>query len=174
MVRLEYRRRFWAIAIAILVTLIGSIWAVLKLGYTYGGINLSSWQFGHMSTYTGNWITRNINNPEPIHGWYIAFTGIGAALMGFLTFLKNRFVGFPIHPIGLAIGIPHPVPMIWPSVFMAWLLKALILKYGGPRLYTRLRPFFLGMVLGAFATAGIWLIIDSFTGMAGNRLITIT
>ena len=173
-IRLEYRRLFWAITAAILVTLIGSAWAVIELGYTYGGINLSSWQFGRMSTYTGNWITRNINNPEPVHIWYLTFTGIGAALMGLLTLLKNRFVGFPIHPIGLAIGIPHPVPMIWPSVFIAWLLKALILKYGGPRLYTRLRPFFLGMVLGAFGSAGIWLIIDAFTGMAGNRLITIT
>ena len=93
--------------------------------------------------------------------------------MGLLTFVKNRFVGFPIHPIGLAVGLPHPVQIIWPSVFFAWLCKALILKYGGARLYVRLRPLFLGMVLGSFGTAGIWLIIDLCTGMTGNRLIYI-
>ena len=172
--RLEYRRMFWAIAAAIVVTLAGSITAVIYLAYTYGGINLSSWQFGYMTTYTGNWITNNINNMQPTHVWHLSFAGLGALLMGLLTFVKNRFVGFPIHPIGLAIGLPHPVQLIWPSVFFAWLLKALILKYGGPRLYTRLRPFFLGLVLGAFGTAGLWLLIDSFTGLTGNRLITIT
>ena len=126
-----------------------------------------------MTIYTGNWITNNINNMQPIHVWHLSFAGLGAFLMGLLTFIKNRFVGFPIHPIGLAIGLPHPVQLIWPSVFFAWLLKALILKYGGPRLYTRLRPFFLGLVLGAFGSAGLWLLIDLCTGMTGNRLINI-
>ncbi|MEE2659910.1 MAG: DUF6785 family protein [Candidatus Latescibacterota bacterium] len=171
--RLEYRRLFGAIVVAILVTMAGSGAVVIYLGYTHGGINLASWQFGHMTTYTGNWITHNISNPAPVQTWHLAFTGAGGLLMALLTFLKNRFVGFPIHPIGLAVGLPHPVQIIWPSVFFAWLLKAVILKYGGPILYTRLRPFFLGLVLGAFGIAGIWLIIDSITGMTGNRLISI-
>ena len=171
--RLEYRRLFWAIAIAIVVTMVGSTWTVIYLGYTHGGINLASWQFGQMTTYTGNWITHNISNPAPVELWHLSFAGVGAGLMALLTFVKNRFVGFPIHPIGLAVGLPHPVQLIWPSIFVAWLLKAIILKYGGALLYTRLRPFFLGLVLGAFGTAGIWLIIDVCTGMTGNRLISI-
>ncbi len=171
--RLEYRRLFWAIAIAIVVTMVGSSFAVIYLGYTHGGINLSSWQFGFMTRYTGNWITHNISNPAPVEIWHLSFAGVGVVLMALLTFVKNRFVGFPIHPIGLAVGLPHPVQIIWPSIFFAWLLKSIILKYGGPLLYTRLRPFFLGLVLGAFGTAGIWLIIDVCTGMTGNRLISI-
>ena len=171
--RLEHRRLFWAIAIAIGATFTGSAITVLYLAYAHGGINLGGWQFGGMTNYTGNWIVRNINSPEPVHIWHLSFAGLGAALMGLLTFVKNRFVGFPIHPIGLAVGLPHPVQIIWPSVFFAWLCKALILKYGGARLYVRLRPLFLGMVLGSFGTAGIWLIIDLCTGMTGNRLIYI-
>ncbi len=171
--RLEYRRLFWAIAIAIVVTMVGSSFAVIYLGYTHGGINLASWQFGSMTRYTGNWITHNISNPAPVEIWHLSFAGVGVVLMALLTFVKNRFVGFPIHPIGLAVGLPHPVQIIWPSIFFAWLLKSIILKYGGPLLYTRLRPFFLGLVLGAFGTAGIWLIIDVCTGMTGNRLISI-
>jgi len=167
--RLECRRLFWAIIAAILITLIGSVWAVIELGYAYGGINLTSWQFGRMTSYTGNWIIRNINNPEPIHTWYLAFAGIGAVLMGIMTYIKGRFVGFPIHPIGMTLGLTHPIRAVWFSVFVAWLFKAIILKYGGAKLYLRLRPFFLGMVLGAFGSAGLWLVIDAFTGMSGNR-----
>ena len=62
-----------------------------------------------------------------------------------------------------------PTYRVWFSVFIAWLLKAVILRYGGPRLYLRLRPFFLGLILGAFSSGGIWLVIDALTGMTGNR-----
>ena len=76
--RLEYRRLFWAIAAAILITLVGSAWAIIDLAYTYGGINLTSWQFGAITPYTINWVTHNITNPEPARLWHLAFTGIGA------------------------------------------------------------------------------------------------
>ena len=39
---------------------------------------------------------------------------------------------------------PLPTYRVWFSVFIAWLLKAMILRYGDPRLYLRLRPFFPG------------------------------
>ena len=169
--RLEYRRLFWAIILAIVVTLCGSAWAVVELAYQYGGINLTGWQFIGLPSFTGNWITRNINNPEPVHLWHLGFTGAGALLMGLLTFIKGRFVGFPIHPIGMTLGLTHPVFHVWFSVFIAWLCKATILKYGGAYLYTRLRPLFLGSVLGAFASAGCWLVISWLTGMTGIGFI---
>ncbi|NKB68431.1 MAG: hypothetical protein GKR89_15315 [Candidatus Latescibacteria bacterium] len=170
---LNGRRLFAAIGLAIVVTLVGSVWAVVELGYRYGGINLTSWQFGQMTAYTGNWITHNIKNPEPVHLAHLAFTGVGALLMGALTYIKGRFIGFPIHPIGMTLGLAHPLQTVWFSVFLAWLVKMLILKYGGALLYKRLRPFFLGLVLGAFGTAGVWLVIDAIMGMSGNRLIRI-
>jgi hypothetical protein len=43
----------------------------------------------------------------------------------------------------------------------------LAIKYG-PGLFRRTRPFFLGLILGQFSIAGIWLIIDFFMGMTDN------
>ena len=140
---------------------------MVNLAYQYGGINLTGWQFSGLPSFAGTWLTRNINNPEPVHFWHLGFTGAGALLMGFLTFIKSRFVGFPIHPIGMTLGLTHPVFHVWFSVFLAWLCKAMILKYGGALLYIRLRPFFLGSVLGAFASAGFWLLVSWLTGMSG-------
>jgi hypothetical protein len=37
------------------------------------------------------------------------------------------------------------------------------------RAYQVARPGFLGMVLGEFAAAGLWIIIDSITGVRGHR-----
>ena len=165
--RLEHRRLFWAITLSIGVTLFGSAFAVMQIAHSYGGINLTGWQFIGLPEFSGNWVTRNINNAQPIGVWHLTFTAIGALLMSLLTYVKARYVGFPIHPIGMTLGLTHPVNHVWFSVFLAWLFKYLILKYGGAGLYTRLRPLFLGLVLGAFGSAGFWLIISAITGVHG-------
>ena len=54
---LEGRRLFWAVVGAILVTLVGSAWAIVELSYQYGGINLVGWQFSGLPTFTGNSFT---------------------------------------------------------------------------------------------------------------------
>jgi len=165
---LQPRPLLWAAFLAIALTLAGSAWTVLRLAYTYGGINLVGWQFIGLPTFAGDWITQNLNNPSPPQWWHLSYGGIGAGLMGLLTWIKGRYVGFPLHPIGLTLGLTHPIYYVWFSVAVAWLIKALILKYGGARLYLRLRPFFLGLTLGAFGSAGAWLLIDYCTGMSGN------
>ena len=65
------------------------------------------------------------------------------------------------------MGVPW-VDNVWFDIFLAWLIKAAVLKYGGPGLYRKTRPFFLGLILGQFVIAGVWLIIDYFTGMTDN------
>ena len=62
----------------------------------------------------------------------------------------------------------HPVSSAWFSVFLAWSVKAAILKYGGASLYLGMRPLFLGLVLGTFVSAGVWLVVDALTGVTGN------
>ena len=52
-----------------------------------------------------------------------------------------------------------------------WLIKGLLMQYGGPRLYQRMQPFFLGLILGNVSAGGIWFLVDGFTGMQGNVLI---
>jgi hypothetical protein len=59
---------------------------------------------------------------------------------------------------------------MWFSVFVAWLIKAAILKYGGSQLYIFLRPFFLGLILGELVVAGFWVFVDFFTGMQNNHM----
>jgi len=57
------------------------------------------------------------------------------------------------------------------SVFLAWLTKTLVLKYGGLDLYVKTRPFFLGLILGQFISAGVWYVIDYFTETSGNAVM---
>ena len=45
--------------------------------------------------------------------------------------------------------------LMWGSFFLVWVVKALVVRLGGARLYRRLAPLFLGIAFGHFFTAGI-------------------
>ena len=100
-------------------------------------------------------------------------TGVGAGLMALLMFLRQRFLWWPLHPLGLPISATRIMDLVWFSVFLAWFLKLVILKYGGPGMFVRMRPFFLGMILGQFVSAGVWIVIDYFAGMQDNMVFVI-
>ena len=46
----------------------------------------------------------------------------------------------------------------------------IVLRFGGPGLYARSRPLFLGLVLGQIVAGGLWLVVDYLTGTVGNRI----
>jgi hypothetical protein len=57
--------------------------------------------------------------------------------------------------------------LIWFPFLLVWLLKTLVLRYGGMRLYRETVPAFLGFALGHYAVAGIlWGLMGAFSGEA--------
>lgn len=164
------RGLLWAMLLAILVSLAGSVWIVMKLSYTYGGVNMNQWFFIGGAVYPFDFIAQYLSNPTTVNwgGW--GWTGLGAGVMALLMLARHRFLWWPIHPLGFPISTIWMTNYISFSVFLAWLIKSVVLKYGGPRLYRQTRPFFLGLILGQFSCAGFWLIIDYFTGMTDNNI----
>lgn len=171
--RISRRVFFWAIVAAIVAGLCGSIWVVLQVAYTHGGINLfNDWLFRRFPIHIFTAATEGIENPASVSPGRWTFVALGAAIMGLLIFLRNTCMGWSIHYVGYPIADTYPVEHLWFSIFIAWLLKAIILKYGGLKLYRSLRPFFLGLILGQVSCAGIWLVIDFCTGTVGNIVST--
>lgn len=160
---------FWAIVVAIFIGISSSLWTIMELAYKNGGINTSSWFFNGMP----NTIYRTaVKTLEP-HGVYwpgMGFTGIGAAAMLGLTWLRQRFLWWPLHPIGFPIMTSWLVDWMWFSIFFAWLIKIVVLRYGGAAMFTRSRHFFLGIIVGRMLITGIWLVIDYLTGTVGNSI----
>ena len=162
------RPLFWCMLLAIVVSLVGSVAMILHLAYEYGGINLNSWFFGMGTRAPFDYITTKLNTPTlpNISGWVNTF--VGAGIMALLMLARQVLVWWPLHPLGYPISAVWLMEQVWFSIFLAWLLKLLVMKYGGPKLFRRSRPFFLGLILGQFSIAGIWLIIDFFSGMTDN------
>jgi len=100
----------------------------------------------------------------------MGFLAGGGVVMALLMFLRQRFVWWPLHPIGFPIGANSMMNYVWFNVFLAWLIKSLILRYGGGNAYRRSQAFFLGLIAGQVCVNGIWLVVDYFTGKVGNSL----
>ena len=167
------RPLFWAMMLSIVVCAVASIWMLLRISYIHGGISGNRWFYGGGAKAPYNYIISQIVNPSEANmlGWYIK--GIGAGIMGVLMFLRQRFLWWPLHPIGFAIGPIWMMDQMWFTVFLAWLIKLSILRYGGLKLYRSLLPLFLGLIMGQFVCNGTWLIIDFITGHQGNRIFWI-
>ncbi|MCY3760548.1 MAG: hypothetical protein OXH50_04805 [Gemmatimonadetes bacterium] len=168
----QRRPFFWAMMGGILVTLLSSFWIVIYLSYSYGGINLHDWWWRASSEFPLTYLAQMLNSQATTDFWGWMFTFFGAGMMWILMICQLRFVSWPLHPLGLAMGgTVFTSGVMWFNVFLAWLIKGWVLKYGGSAAYKSLRSFFLGMILGAFVVSGTWLVIDHFTGMTNNFVL---
>ena len=161
---------FWAIVVAVFFGLFGATWAILEMTYRGGGNNADRWFFLH---YPKIIYMTTVTTLEPAGVYWkgIGFVGIGAIAMTIFTWMKSRFMWWPLHPIGFPIMATRVTDQIWFSVMLAWLIKVMVLKYGGTPLFRRSRHFFLGMILGSVSVSGLWLVIDFFTGQVGNHVM---
>ena len=119
------------------------------------------------------WVVDKMNQPTPpnLVGWVL--TGVGAAVMLWLTMMRQQLMWWPFHPIGFALGGVWMMDELWSTILGTWLIKSVIMRYGGVKAFQQARPFFLGLILGQFATNGLWLVLDRLTGHTGNEIFWI-
>jgi hypothetical protein len=162
------RGLFWALLAATGLSLAIAVATTISFGYEIGAANNTSWFFyrgpQRPFEFAGS-LLRDKPRPPDARGWIA--TGIGAAVMTALTFARQHFVWWPLNPVALPIAVVHWTHYLWFSIFLAWLAKALALRYGGPKLYFRTRPLFLGMVLGQYVGAGFWCAVHALMGVRG-------
>ena len=162
------RRLFWGIAAVMLITLVVSVWYTIELAYRHGSMNLLISE--HYATEPSRLATEKLANPiGPSLSGYLRMGG-GALFMTFLVIMRQNFLWWPFHPLGFVVSHGSVMNGIWFTIFLAWMIKAVILKYGGVTYYRKIQPFFLGLALGHIVVGGVWLVIDGFTGMVGNRI----
>ncbi len=159
------RPLFWTMILAMAVGMVSSMWVVMELGYSYGALNLKipGGQHGFYDYAAGL-----IRTPSEPHLWGWINTGIGAGVMLLLMLARWYYVWWPLHPLGYPIGPTGIMDHLWFDMFLAWLIKVSVLRYGGVALYRKTRPFFMGMIAGHIVPGGLFLFVDHFTGMVGN------
>jgi hypothetical protein len=83
----------------------------------------------------------------------------------FLYAMRSHFFWWPFHPMGYVLAPMWFTHHLWMSVFVAWTIKALILRYGGLRAYAKALPLFLGLILGDCVIGSIWALLNLLLGI---------
>jgi hypothetical protein len=97
-----------------------------------------------------------LNNPTPMDLSGIMAMGVGGAVALSLAALRTRFLWWPLHPIGYMAANSWGMHWNWGSFTVGWVIKVLLLRYGGLGVFRRAVPFFVGLVVGNMVSEGVW------------------
>ncbi|MDK1030820.1 MAG: hypothetical protein QGD94_02320 [Planctomycetia bacterium] len=139
------------------------------LGYTRGALMFSD----TMAAGTADRLQEDMNNTlqfaRPLAGvklysplWY---TAVGAAIMAALALARYRWARWPLYPVGWLLCASWAIHALWFSIFLGWMAKSLILKFGGADLYNRLKPLFLGLLVGEVTASAVVCAVPLIFGM---------
>lgn len=161
---------FFSIAVAMVVSYV----SVLAFMYKYGGVNLRQWLCsGLPASGTAGRIAALLNVPQPPNTANVLWMFIGGGVTVFLVWMSRTFLWWPFHPIGYVMGVSWPMLQFWFPILIAWVIKVFVLRFGGIKIYRKLLPGFLGLVLGEFVSIGIWSLVDFFTGVTGHQVMSL-
>jgi hypothetical protein len=91
-------------------------------------------------------------DPQKFGVWFFGF-GQAAAL----TYLRSRFAWWPFHPVAVAFR-----PRMYAfCVFLVWLVKVVVLRFGGVHLYRKSIPFWYGVMVAYLVGIAISSLVDA-------------
>ena len=162
----EMRRWFWALLLAGIVGAACGIWAILDLTYQFGAYaKASPVAMTAYSTEPWNRLSGWLQSPKPPNGTAAMAVVVGLLFAAFLQAMRVRFLWWPFNPLAYAVSTGFEINLIWMPMFIAWITKFMLLRYGGNRLYRASLPFFFGLILGQFIEGSLLNIWGVATGI---------
>lgn len=148
------------ISLAFVLSVLTSTSYVIYTGYDQGADNL------HINlTNTGilfhDLIVKWMRNATRISEIEILFLISGAIVNMVLVAGRLLFYWWPLNPIGFVIGASGPIRGLTFTIFVAWLIKIIMMRLGGVSLYKRMQPLFLGILVGFVAGVAVSYVVDS-------------
>ncbi|HMO25612.1 MAG TPA: hypothetical protein PKB10_05035 [Tepidisphaeraceae bacterium] len=164
------------IVIALIVGYGVAAWAHLRAYYHYAQPITITAQGYENPDGVDHWPRTQIANPLNRHSddtWAsrthspALHFGIGLGVMGFLQWGSLTFANWLLAPIGYLTANTYYLQAAWFSLLLGWLVKVLVVRFGGSGLYSNARPVFVGLIFGEALAAGVWMIITLLMVSAG-------
>lgn len=152
----------WAILAATVVGILAANWALLDVSLRTGIATAkvagpANWAFGPEPwNDLGSWI----NDPKAPDLRQGAGFAAGALFCILLQKARTKWVWWPFHPGGFVVSASYGLPRLWVPLFFTSTAKGLLLRYGGHHAYLRLKPLFLGLIVGEYCSAIVRTLID--------------
>lgn len=160
--RLGRARFHVAIMLCILFALVASVAAHLMLAYSRGADAMNSWFY---STFPKSLYDQMASMAKTLPVDASAnrlWLGFGAAVMGALLYFRQFCFWLP-HPIGLIMLVNPIMKTYWFSIFLGWLAKSAVTKYGNKDAYDRVKNLFIGLIVGELVLVVLALVVSLFT-----------
>ncbi|MBN1674302.1 MAG: hypothetical protein JXR37_24855 [Kiritimatiellae bacterium] len=104
---------------------------------------------------------------------FVGFFLTGLALLLGCAFLRLRFSAWPVHPVLFLVWFTWNGSVFAWSFLIGWAVKALVVRFGGGRLFHRLKPLMVGVIAGDLACGILFMIAGAvyyaFTGRPPER-----
>ncbi len=161
-VNMKRRSLLVILTVAILVAMITAGAIHLWLPYNHGALNLYSYVYlsNPLMGFRDNAAAVERTGGDVFDWSSLAFFFVGIGVTIFLVIMRTMFWWWPLHPLGYALSASWTMIVFWCPVLVAWAIKQPMMRYGGIKLYRRLRPLFLGMIFGEFGMAVLWTIVS--------------
>lgn len=168
---MDKRRMLAAFAVTIVLSTIISYWANLKIVYSYSGMACNTWFIQGAGPGGFRLLANFLQAPREPSLTNAVSMGVGGGFTLLLFYLRQHFVWFPFHPVGYIMMQTYPMKVLWFSVFIGWVCKSVIARYGGVKTLLSVQPLFLGIAFGDIFMMVVWLIVDAITGKHGHYLM---
>ncbi len=156
----NYRPLFWAMLAAIVIGALCAFWADLDQSYRYGAAekiappNVQLIFGGEPWTRMKGWIAAPPAVQQQLNTRTAIGVGFTVALV--LNAIRLRAPWFPFHPVGYAVSGSWSLSLLWLPLLIAWVIKLVLLRYGGLKVYRQALPLFLGVILGECVLGSLW------------------
>jgi hypothetical protein len=154
----------WLVIAMMIATVVGAVaafWAYLTVAYKTGLQFDMTAMAKRPYRAVENWLYYPTNSNVPA----TIFMGVGFFFTGFIWWMRRILPFWPFHPAGYAIASNNfTFGWLWFSVFISWLFKSILLRFGGIGLYRKAYPLFLGLILGEYLVGGGWVLIRLISG----------
>ena len=161
----ELRGWFWTLLLAGGLGALCAFWAMLHLTYQFGA--LAKADHGAMQAFgseSWNRLAGWLQQPKPANGSVAGALAVGFVFAAFLQAMRVRFFWWPFHPLAYAVSSSFEINLVWMPLFIAWMIKSVMLRYGGVRTFQSSLPFFYGLILGQFMEGSLLNIWGIITG----------
>jgi len=91
----------------------------------------------------------------------------GAGLAAFLQVMCQLSARWPLHPVALLFVGNWYAHRVWFSVLLGWLIKVLVVRYGGARAYRTVRTLFMGLIIGEVVAVVFWVSVAGIVAALG-------
>jgi hypothetical protein len=153
-------------AVCILVTYWANLDVTFAAGATGKAVGFKRWVGDESFNRLNGWLSTSVQIRNTNLLWMLA----GLLFTLFLKGMRGMFVWWPFHPMGYALSLSFAMDYFWFAFLVGWLIKLVLVRWGGMRTHMQAAPFFLGLILGDYVVGSLWAIYGPAMQMSTYKI----